>query len=106
MEHLRSITNLQTVYLLAQQQESAAAPTFRALVAADILIFPQYRKNQDTIIPLAVFKWDQASGDVSAFTTSAIGGSFYLDGKILFTLPLIVALQGTSPSITPDVVYR
>lgn len=86
---------------------SAAAPTFRALVAADIPDLPQYRKNQDTI-PLAVFNMGSgASGDVSAFTTSAIAGSFYLDGTDTFYITSYrVALQGTSPSITPDVWFN
>ena len=86
---------------------SAAAPTFRTLVDADIPDLPQYRKNQDTI-PLAVFNMGSgASGDVSAFTTSAIAGSFYLDGTDTFYITSYrVALQGSSPSITPDVWFN
>mgnify|MGYP000879960172 CR=1 FL=1 len=86
---------------------SAAAPTFRTLVDADIPDLPQYRKNQDTI-PLAVFNMGSgASGDVSAFTTSAIAGSFYLDGTDTFYITSYrVVLQGSSPSITPDVWFN
>ena len=86
---------------------SAAAPTFRTLVDADIPDLPQYRKNQDTI-RLAVFNMGSgASGDVSAFTTSALAGSFYLDGTDTFYITSYrVALQGSSPSITPDVWFN
>jgi len=63
--------------------------------------------KQDTI-PLAVFNvGSAAAGDTSAFSTSTLAGSFYLDGTdTMFVTSYRVALQGTSASITPEVWFN
>lgn len=63
--------------------------------------------KQDTI-PLAVFNvGSAAAGDTTAFSTSTLAGSFYLDGTdTMFVTSYRVALQGTSASITPEVWFN
>jgi hypothetical protein len=63
--------------------------------------------KQDTI-PLAVFNvGSAAAGDTTAFSTSTLAGSFYLDGTdTMFITSYRVALQGTSASITPEVWFN
>jgi hypothetical protein len=66
-----------------------------------------YRRDLDTI-PLATFTvGSAAAGDTAAFSTSTLAGSFYLDGTdTLFVTSYRVALQGTTPSITPEVWFN
>jgi hypothetical protein len=66
-----------------------------------------YRRDLDTI-PLATFTvGSAAAGDTAAFSTDALAGSFYLDGTdTLFVTSYRVALQGTTPSITPEVWFN
>jgi len=66
-----------------------------------------YRRDLDTI-PLATFTVGSAAvGDTAAFSTSTLAGSFYLDGTdTLFVTSYRVALQGTSPSVTPEVWFN
>jgi hypothetical protein len=69
--------------------------------------YPNPMLNADTL-PIATFSMGSgASADTSIFTTSVIAGSFYNDGSdTLFITSYRVALQGTSPSITPDVWFN
>ncbi len=66
-----------------------------------------YRRDLDTT-PLATFTvGSAAAGDTAAFSTSTLAGSFYLSGTdTLFITSYTVALQGTSPSITPEVWFN
>lgn len=67
----------------------------------------QVNLKQDTV-PLAVFNvGSAAAGDTTAFSTSTLAGSFYLDGTdTMFITSYRVALQGTSASVTPDVWFN
>jgi hypothetical protein len=75
--------------------------------SSDIWENRQVVLKQDTI-PLAVFNvGSAAAGDTSAFSTSTLAGSFYLDGTdTMFVTSYRVALQGTSASITPEVWFN
>jgi len=75
--------------------------------SSDIWENRQVVLKQDTI-PLAVFNvGSAAAGDTTAFSTSTLAGSFYLDGTdTMFVTSYRVALQGTSASITPDVWFN
>jgi hypothetical protein len=75
--------------------------------ANGIIPLGNLRRDIDTI-PLATFTvGSAAAGDTAAFTTSTLAGSFYLDGTdTFFVTSYRVALQGTSPSITPEVWFN
>jgi len=75
--------------------------------SSDIWENRQVVLKQDTI-PLAVFNvGSAAAGDTAAFSTSTLAGSFYLDGTdTMFITSYLVALQGTSASITPEVWFN
>jgi len=66
-----------------------------------------YTKQIDTI-PMFVFgAGSAAAGDTSAFTTSAIYGSFYNDySDTINVTSLRIGLQGTSPSINATVYFN
>jgi hypothetical protein len=66
-----------------------------------------YTRQKDTI-PMFVFgAGSGASGDTSAFSTSALYGSFYNSGSdTILVTSLQIGLQGSSPSINATVYYN
>ena len=66
-----------------------------------------YTRQRDTI-PMFVFgAGSGAAGDTSAFSTSALYGSFYNSGSdTILVTSLQIGLQGTSPSINATVYFN
>jgi len=66
-----------------------------------------YTRQRDTI-PMFVFgAGSGAAGDTSAFSTSALYGSFYNNGSdTILVTSLQIGLQGTSPSINATVYFN
>lgn len=75
----------------------------RLLISDTSAMLNNYQRTSE--FPVATFgAGSGASGDTSAFTTSAIYGSFYNSGGDTIILTAYNAvLQGTSPSITPTI---
>jgi hypothetical protein len=75
--------------------------------ANGIVNLPNLRRDIDTV-PLATFTVGAGfASDTAAFQTSTIGGSFYVDGTdTLFITSYRVVMQGSSPSLIPQVYFN
>lgn len=66
-----------------------------------------FRLKYDTIAVASFGAGSASSGDTSAFSTSAVYGSFYNSGSdTIIVTRMQIGLQGTSPNITIDVFWN